>query len=246
MGHFQVEKYLPACLHCHPLALYLTTCLTFCTLFSFCISLLVTYLFIRERPVVIEVLDSEEEEEPTCTFDDDADPSIERCWEPTDGNFTTSNKVIGGHPLALAGTGAAVVAALLVVGSLMRKQVKSRKTSQVGDVATNADADDAASNSASVHSKAGASVHSKAASVASKSASIVKGQLREVEDAGSVQSRVKELKSSLEREAKEKENLFNQNNFLKSALEERKATVQMFTSELQVRVYNILFHLGVV
>lgn len=47
-------------------------------------------------------------------------------------------------------------------------------------------------------------------------------------------SRLKELKLSLEREMKENQGLSEQNNFFRNALEERKATVQMFTTELQV------------
>jgi hypothetical protein len=55
------------------------------------------------------------------------------------------------------------------------------------------------------------------------------------------EARMKQLKQSLERETKEKQGLSEENNFLKSALEERKATVQMFTSELQVRALFYLF-----
>ena len=158
--------------------------------------------------IIEETMD--EYEAPSCTFDDDADPSIERCWASEDDNYyydSTSRKnnltgatggVTSDHPLALMGMGAVIVAAVMLVGGLLVREVRSKNQQNRDGTASSK-------------------------------------QVKEQPSGSSLDPRVNELKRSLEREAKEKEGLSEQNNFLKSALEERKATVQMFTSELQVR-----------
>jgi hypothetical protein len=185
--------------------------------------------FYREAPVVVEQV--MEDEANACTFDDDADPSIERCWadDATAGmrNDSFVNPELpsladgawGKEPMLLGAAGVTIVALIAVLGRLVQRKVMARKqqggvpavTSK--EVTTLDDADPASQ---------------KAAPANSLSQDLVPS-------ADAVEARVRELKISLEREAKEKQGLSEQNNFLKSALEERKATVQMFTSELQVR-----------
>lgn len=175
----------------------------------------------RERTVVIEDM-VDEDEAPSCTFDDDADPSIERCWASEDDNYAGSQKsnltgAIGGtsdHPLALVGIGAVIVAAMMFLGGLLMREIKSRKQ-QTQDGTGLASA---------------------------RNGKQIKEELYDQQKTtASLDPHVNELKLSLEKEAKEKENLSQQNNFLKSALEERKATVQMFTSELQVCIRRRIF-----
>ena len=166
----------------------------------------------------------DEDEAPSCTFDDDADPSIERCWASEDGNYVAPQKnnltdgvgSTSSHLLTLTGIGAVIVVALMVAGGLLVREIKSKKKRK-RDVAAFATA--------------------RGALVGGENTKHAKEQPCGHQETGSaLDPRVNALKLSLEKEAKEKEGLSEQNTFLKSALEERKATVQMFTSELQVRL----------
>jgi hypothetical protein len=119
----------------------------------------------------------------------------------------------------LGAAGVTIVALIAVLGRFVQREVKARK--QQGGAPT-------------VTSRGGAEAAS--ADSASQKVAPAKSLSQVVAPpADVVEARVKELKISLERETKEKQGLSEQNNFLRSALEERKATVQMFTSELQVR-----------
>ena len=88
----------------------------------------------RQAPTIVEeVLD--EEEAPACTFDDDADASIERCWADGDANVLAKNATVDAlllsagdwtsQPLVLGFAGVALVAVVAVLGLLMRKGKKN-------------------------------------------------------------------------------------------------------------------------
>ena len=193
---------------------------------SFCFLYFTVYSVRRERTVVLEAAD-DEDEAPSCTFDDDADASIERCWASEDDNYMAPQKInltnatdgTSNHPLALASIGAVIVVAVMVAGGLLMREIKSKKK-QERDGAAFAIA--------------------RGAPVGAENTKHAKEQPHGHQKTGSaLDPRVNALKLSLEKEAKEKEGLSEQNNFLKSALEERKATVQMFTSELQVCIGHL-------
>ena len=165
-----------------------------------------------------------EEEEPYCTTDDDADPSIERCW--SDEPDMMAKNETGALPDASAfsldglvwGMAGVTLMCALVMAMIFLKDRKAKRSDN--------------SNS-SVESVDGSTTRA------------LPGKAQVAEDQAPPadyisESRVKELKLILERETKEKQGLSEQNNFLKSALEERKATVQMFTSELQVREVDVV------
>ncbi|CAB9508467.1 Inherit from NOG: Viral A-type inclusion protein [Seminavis robusta] len=193
----------------------------------------------REAPTIVEEV-VEDDEAPACTFDDDADPSIERCWADGDAdalmmmkNTTAEVGMIAGgdwssQPLVLGAAGVAIVAVVAVLGLLLR-EVKLRKKAQANAPSPAAAASSNTTTTSSTKRDGGKTVAPPA------KVQPPGGQQQQMAEPAVVESRVKELKLCLERETKEKQGLSEQNNFLKSALEERKATVQMFTSELQSR-----------
>jgi hypothetical protein len=126
---------------------------------------------------------------------------------------------------------AAAVLALLYREMKVRARKGENKTAVVSTTEATKDTPASSSNSKTMMSS---SPPLKASKTSSSKAQSEVQQAEGATNTDSV-SRNKELKLCLEKETKEKQSLSEQNNFLKSALEERKATVEMFTTELQVR-----------
>lgn len=182
----------------------------------------------REAVIIEEV--SMEEEEPICTFDDDADPSIERCSDYADEpDMRMKNAAAGAlpensfsrEPLILGMAGITLACAIAMAMMFLRDRRAKRAGVSAADPAESTE-------------------RTLAKPLNGKAQPPGVGHQEDAPAEAQPESRVKELKLVLERETKEKQGLSEQNNFLKSALEERKATVQMFTSELQVRIHLLL------
>lgn len=178
----------------------------------------------RREAVIIEEV-SMEEEEPICTFDDDADPSIERCSDYADEpDMRMKNAAAGAlpensfsrEPLILGMAGITLACAIAMAMMFLRDRRAKRAGVSAADPAESTE-------------------RTLAKPLNGKAQPPGVGHQEDAPAEAQPESRVKELKLVLERETKEKQGLSEQNNFLKSALEERKATVQMFTSELQSR-----------
>lgn len=181
------------------------------------------------------VLEDVEMEIPTCTFDEDADPSIERCWATDEESdfMGTKNITAGGFPgmtLLEQRTGitplsaAAGISLVMAVFALLYREMKVRKKEGSNDGQFKQ------SDVSSTPEPSSPSEMKKTLKVLSHVGLQPAG-----ESHSNNASRLKEVRTRLEKETKEKQGLSEQNNFLKSALEERKSTVQMFTSELQSR-----------
>lgn len=192
--------------------------------------------------IVVEEKAPSDDEATTCTFDDDADPSIERCWNvegggaaagvggAAKGNFTLSdapwplslwNEVDSEDPANMMFGGIAVTVFLIYVFSRLFHKTPPPPSD---------DGPQGEAQERGQGAKGGASKKGGKKLVDDDS----DGPSTTTRNAPGAEVRLKDLRLRLEKETKEKQGLSEQNNALKSALEERKATVQMFTSELQV------------